>query len=68
MRTEKGGVGKWENRVLPLHRGVTHRVNQAKPLHLNSNLEGEQVGLVSEDKLTMTDWLLVISVLHSEAS
>lgn len=29
----------WGNRALPWQRRVSHRVSQASPLHLNSNLE-----------------------------
>lgn len=51
------------------------QVNQASPPHLNSNLDvgqrqtGSQGGLVSsEDNLTTSGWLLIICVLHSEAT
>ena len=73
--TGKGGSGLWENRVLPWQQRATHKVNQASPPHLSSNLDVGQrhkerkQGLVSsEDNLRTSDRLIIICTRHSEAT
>lgn len=62
-----------ENNALPWQRRETQRDNQASPPHLNSNLDVRQIQrekkkVRSENNLRMSGWLLIVCVLHSEAT
>lgn len=63
----------WENSMLPWQCWVVkHKENQASPPHLNSNLDirkrKREYHVSSKDNLRIGNWLIVICVLHLEAT